>query len=237
MRRLRRSVGSATVDQTKRLDTDAGDDDVPSAMRRLSRYVAAAVRGHCSIGQEGQPQSAVVGLAFTDEGRRRLRHRWIVPQGAQSQARSRASWWCGKGTHGADGWRVDGPAGAARDAILKGLPGDLPDGVERLKWEGITPFDSALGGYATLTSTLARSRWSSKHSGFQGTEQRTVWLNVLLPVSVLTILWLTGPAVREEGDPETAPESTARARSLSGRGPGTGPAPGPAPPRRRSRPS
>lgn len=124
----------------------------------------------CSIGQEGQPQSAVVGLAFTDEG-----DAVFDTVGSSHKARNlrrdpRASLvvWEGERTVQMDG-RVDEPAGAARDAILKVYLATFPDGVERLKWEGITHFRFR-PGWVRYSDFDARPEplVIELHSGFRG---------------------------------------------------------------------
>jgi len=94
-----------------------------------------------SVSPDGQPQAAVVGLAFTDEG-----EAVFDTVGSSRKARNlrrdpRASLviWEGERTVQMEG-RVDEPAGAERDAIVKVYLAAFPAGVERLRWEGITHF-------------------------------------------------------------------------------------------------
>ena len=94
-----------------------------------------------SVSPDGQPQSAVVGVAFTDRG-----EAVFDTIGSSRKARNlrrdpRASLgiWEGERTVQMEG-RIDEPTGAEREAIVKVYLATFPDGAERLRWEGITHF-------------------------------------------------------------------------------------------------
>jgi PPOX class probable F420-dependent enzyme len=92
-----------------------------------------------SVSPDGQPQAAVVGLAFTDEGEAVFDT--VAPsrkaRNLRRDPRASLVLWEGERTVQMEG-RVDEPAGAERDAIVKVYLAAFPDGVERLRWEGIT---------------------------------------------------------------------------------------------------
>ena len=94
-----------------------------------------------SVSRDGQPQAAVVGLAFTDEGEAVFDTVASSRKARNLRRDPRASLviWEGERTVQMEG-RVDEPAGAERDAIVKVYLAAFPDGVERLRWEGITHF-------------------------------------------------------------------------------------------------
>jgi hypothetical protein len=94
-----------------------------------------------SVGEDGRPQAAVVGLAFTREGDAVFDTLGTSRKGLNLRRDPRASLvvWEGERTVQMEG-RIDEPSGAAREAILKVYLAAFPDGVERLQWEGITHF-------------------------------------------------------------------------------------------------
>ena len=94
-----------------------------------------------SVGEDGHPQAAVVGLAFTDEGDAVFDTLGTSRKGLNLRRDPRASLvlWEGERTVQMEG-RVDEPSGKDREAILKVYLTVFPDGVERLRWEGITHF-------------------------------------------------------------------------------------------------
>jgi Pyridoxamine 5'-phosphate oxidase len=94
-----------------------------------------------TVSHEGQPRSAVVGVAFTEEGDAVFDTLGSSRKAMDLRRDPRASLvvWEGERTVQMDG-RVDEPAGAERDAILEVYLAAFPDGVERLGWEGITHF-------------------------------------------------------------------------------------------------
>lgn len=94
-----------------------------------------------SIGPTGEPQSAVVGLAFSDEGdaifdtvdaSRKARNLRRDPRGSLVL-------WEGERTVQMEG-QVDEPTGRDREEILQVYLAVFPDGVGRLSWRGITHF-------------------------------------------------------------------------------------------------
>ena len=94
-----------------------------------------------SIGPDGEPHSAVVGVAFTQEGDAIFDTLGSSRKAEDLRRDPRASLvvWEGERTVQMDG-RVDEPAGADREAIVKAYLAVFPDGVERLRWDGITHF-------------------------------------------------------------------------------------------------
>jgi PPOX class probable F420-dependent enzyme len=108
-----------------------------------------------SVSADGQPQAAVVGLAFTDEG-----EAIFDTIGSSRKARNlrrdpRASLviWEGERTVQMEG-RVDEPAGAEREAIVKVYLAAFPDGAERLRWgrHHPSPLQAELGARLRLRS-------------------------------------------------------------------------------------
>ncbi|HEY1907359.1 MAG TPA: pyridoxamine 5'-phosphate oxidase family protein [Myxococcaceae bacterium] len=94
-----------------------------------------------SIGSDGEPHSAVVGVAFTDLGDAIFDTLGSSRKAVDLRRDPRASLvvWEGERTVQMDGG-VDEPAGAEREAILKVYLAVFPDGAERLQWDGITHF-------------------------------------------------------------------------------------------------
>ena len=94
-----------------------------------------------STGPDGEPHSAVVGIAFTDEGDVIFDTLGSSRKAVDLRRDPRASLvvWEGERTVQMDG-RVDEPAGAEREAVVKAYLAVFPDGVERLRWDGITHF-------------------------------------------------------------------------------------------------
>src|SRR5262249_1950844 len=94
-----------------------------------------------SIGPDGEPHSAVVGVAFTDEGDAIFDTLASSRKAVDLRRDPRASLgvWEGERTVQMDG-RVDEPAGAEREAVVKAYLAVFPDGVDRLRWDGITHF-------------------------------------------------------------------------------------------------
>ena len=94
-----------------------------------------------SIGPDGAPHSAVVGVAFTDEGEAIFDTVGSSRKAQDLRRDPRASLvvWEGERTVQMDG-RTDEPAGAEREAIVKAYLAVFPDGAERLRWDGITHF-------------------------------------------------------------------------------------------------
>ncbi len=94
-----------------------------------------------SVGHDGRPQAAVVGLAFTGEGDAVFDTVGSSRKALNLRRDPRASLvlWEGERTVQMEG-RVDEPSGSDREAILKVYLTAFPDGVERLRWEGITHF-------------------------------------------------------------------------------------------------
>ena len=92
-----------------------------------------------STGPSGQPQAAVVGLAFTDGGDAIFDTVASSRKALNLRRDPRASLviWEGERTVQMEG-RVDEPSGGDREAILEVYLAVFPDGVERLRWEGIT---------------------------------------------------------------------------------------------------
>ncbi len=93
-----------------------------------------------TLGDDGAPQAAVVGLAVTDElelvfdaivGSRKVRNLRRDPRIAV------AIGWDRERTAQLEG-RADEPVGAARDRIRAAYFAQFPDGPERLGWAGIT---------------------------------------------------------------------------------------------------
>jgi len=94
-----------------------------------------------SVGQDGSPQAAVVGVAFTSDGDAIFDTVASSRKALNLRRDPRASLviWEGERTVQMDG-RVDEPSGTDREAILEVYLAVFPDGVERLRWEGITHF-------------------------------------------------------------------------------------------------
>jgi len=94
-----------------------------------------------SVGQDGRPQAAVVGLAFTGEGDAIFDTVGSSRKALNLRRDPRASLvlWEGERTVQMEG-RADEPSGSEREAILKVYLAAFPDGVERLRWEGIAHF-------------------------------------------------------------------------------------------------
>jgi len=94
-----------------------------------------------SIGDDGQPQAAVVGVAFSDDGDAVFDTRGSSRKAFNLRRDPRASLvlWEGERTVQMEG-RADEPSGSDREAILKIYLAVFPDGVERLRWTGITHF-------------------------------------------------------------------------------------------------
>lgn len=94
-----------------------------------------------SIGPDGRPQSAVVGLAFSDEGDAVFD---TVDSSGKAQnlrrdARAALVVWEGERTLQMEG-RIDEPTGSERERVRAVYFAAFPDGVERLAWKGITHF-------------------------------------------------------------------------------------------------
>jgi hypothetical protein len=94
-----------------------------------------------SIGQDGRPQAAVVGVAFSPEGDAIFDTEGTSRKALNLRRDPRASLvlWEGERTVQMEG-RVDEPSGSEREAILQIYLAAFPDGVERLRWEGIAHF-------------------------------------------------------------------------------------------------
>jgi hypothetical protein len=94
-----------------------------------------------SVGEDGRPQAAVVGVAFTNDGDAIFDTVGSSRKALNLRRDPRASLvlWEGERTVQMDG-RVDEPSGVERGSILKVYLEVFPDGVERLRWEGITHF-------------------------------------------------------------------------------------------------
>ena len=94
-----------------------------------------------SVGQDGRPQAAVVGVAFTNDGDAIFDTVTSSRKALNLRRDPRASLviWEGERTVQMDG-RVDEPSGSVREALLMVYLAVFPDGVERLRWEGITHF-------------------------------------------------------------------------------------------------
>ena len=125
-----------------------------------------------SIGHDGRPQSAVVGVAFTGEGDAVFDTLGSSHKALNLRRDPRASLvlWEGERTVQMEG-RVDEPSGSDREAILKVYLAAFPDGVERLRWEGIAHFrfraswvrDSDFGaGAQPRIVELASVQWATK---------------------------------------------------------------------------
>ena len=116
-----------------------------------------------SVGPDGEPHSAVVGVAFTEDGDAVFDTLGSSRKAIDLRRDPRASLvvWEGERTVQMDG-RVDEPAGTERDAVLKAYLAVFPDGMERLQWEGITHF-------------RFRARWA-RYSDFGRTPERIVEL-------------------------------------------------------------
>ena len=94
-----------------------------------------------SVGEDGRPQAAVVGLAFTDDGDAVFDTLGTSRKALNLRRDPRASLviWEGERTVQMEG-RIDEPSGGEREAILEVYLAAFPDGVERLRWDGITHF-------------------------------------------------------------------------------------------------
>ena len=116
-----------------------------------------------SVGPDGEPHSAVVGVAFTEDGDAVFDTLGSSRKAIDLRRDPRASLvvWEGERTVQMGG-RVDEPAGTERDAVLKAYLAVFPDGMERLQWEGITHF-------------RFRARWA-RYSDFGRTPERIVEL-------------------------------------------------------------
>ena len=116
-----------------------------------------------SVGPDGEPHSAVVGVAFTEDGDAVFDTLGSSRKAIDLRRDPRASLvvWEGERTVQMGG-RVDEPAGTERDAVLKAYLAVFPDGTERLQWEGITHF-------------RFRARWA-RYSDFGRTPERIVEL-------------------------------------------------------------
>ena len=110
----------------------------PELLDFLKRQRFAVVS---SVGWDGGPQAAVVGVAFTNDGSAIFDTVGSSRKALNLRRDPRASLvvWEGERTVQMDG-RVDEPSGGERDAILRVYLAVFPDGVERLRWEGITHF-------------------------------------------------------------------------------------------------